>query len=77
MLKLHSSIPPSEQRKVFQPPPVKGLRKVVLSTNIAESSVTVEDIVFVIDSGLMKEKHYNADSNVASLDCQFVSQVHL
>eukprot|EP00996_Jenningsia_fusiforme_P001416 NODE_22_length_4413_cov_46.662466_g19_i0.p1 GENE.NODE_22_length_4413_cov_46.662466_g19_i0~~NODE_22_length_4413_cov_46.662466_g19_i0.p1 ORF type:complete len:1336 (+),score=259.64 NODE_22_length_4413_cov_46.662466_g19_i0:129-4136(+) len=77
VLKLHSGLDPSEQRRVFEKSEVAGMRKVVLSTNMAESSVTVSDIVFVIDSGLMKEKNYNPTSNVASLDCQFVSQVNV
>jgi HrpA-like RNA helicase len=66
VMPLHSSLSIQEQSKVFLP--VKaGLRKVVLSTNIAETSVTIDDIVFVIDTGRSKETRYNASSKLPSL----------
>jgi ATP-dependent RNA helicase DHX29 len=40
----------SEQRQAFKRPP-RGVRKVVLATNIAETSLTIEDVVWVVDSG--------------------------
>ena len=63
VLPLHGSMPTRDQRAIFQRPPA-GVRKIVLSTNIAETSVTIDDVVFVIDSGKHKEKTYNAADKV-------------
>ena len=55
MLVLHSELSASDQSKVFVKLP-HGVRKIVLSTNIAETGITIPDVVFVIDSGCVKEK---------------------
>ncbi|KAG8387134.1 hypothetical protein BUALT_Bualt03G0221700 [Buddleja alternifolia] len=73
ILSLHSKVPLVEQKKVFKRPP-PGCRKIVLSTNIAETSVTIEDVVYVIDSGRMKEKSYDPYSNVSTLHSSWVSK---
>eukprot|EP00927_Polykrikos_kofoidii_P042582 TRINITY_DN36594_c0_g1_i1.p1 TRINITY_DN36594_c0_g1~~TRINITY_DN36594_c0_g1_i1.p1 ORF type:complete len:1807 (-),score=407.54 TRINITY_DN36594_c0_g1_i1:19-4635(-) len=65
-LMLHSNISPEEQQRVFEEP--NGRRKVVLSTNIAETSVTIDDIVFVINSGVMKERVFDADRHLGALE---------
>lgn len=44
----------ADQRRVFWPPP-PGVRKIVLATNIAETSVTIKDVVYVVNSGKIKE----------------------
>ncbi|CAO2166535.1 unnamed protein product [Urochloa humidicola] len=73
VLSLHSMIPSSDQKKVFKRPPA-GVRKIILSTNIAETAVTIDDVVFVIDSGRMKEKSYDPYNNVSTLHSSWVSK---
>ncbi|XP_029204296.2 3'-5' RNA helicase YTHDC2-like [Acropora millepora] len=70
---LHSSMQPSEQREVFRKLP-HNTRKIVLSTNIAETSVTINDVVFVIDCGKVKEKSFDALTSVSSLHPVWVSK---
>ncbi|KAJ1522358.1 hypothetical protein ONE63_002650 [Megalurothrips usitatus] len=70
---LHSNMQTSDQKRVFQPAPM-NTRKIILSTNIAETSVTIDDVVYVIDSGKVKEKSYDAISGVSSLRDEWVSQ---
>ncbi|KAH6780972.1 helicase in vascular tissue and tapetum [Perilla frutescens var. hirtella] len=73
IISLHSMVPLVEQKKVFKRPP-PGCRKIILSTNIAETSVTIDDVVFVIDSGRMKEKNYDPYNNVSTLHCSWISK---
>ena len=69
VLPIHSTIPPEEQRLVFTRPP-KGVRKVVLATNIAETAITIDDVAFVVDTGRMKENRYDPLKRMSSLeDC--------
>ncbi|CCW69558.1 unnamed protein product [Phytomonas sp. Hart1] len=63
---LHSSLPSSEQQGVFRRPP-PGKRKVILGTNIMETSITIDDAVFVIDTGKVKENRYNAQKSLSEL----------
>ena len=75
VLPLHSLLPPEEQRRVFDRPP-PGVRKVVLSTNIAETAVTVDDCGYVIDTGRMKEKRFDPQRRMESLDDVTVSRAN-
>ena len=75
ILPLHGSIPSSEQRRIFSPPQA-GVRKIVLATNVAETSITIDDVVFVLDSGKMKEKTYDPYSRMSSLASGWISQAN-
>lgn len=66
-LPLHASLTPTEQRRVFPPAP-KGKRKVIAATNVAETSITIEDIVAVIDVGKVKETSFDPQNNMTKLE---------
>lgn len=70
---LHASLTPVEQKRVFPPAP-KGKRKVVACTNVAETSITIEDIVAVIDTGRVKETRYDPNDNIVRLEEIWASQ---
>ncbi|PRQ70928.1 hypothetical protein AAT19DRAFT_10468 [Rhodotorula toruloides] len=63
---LHSTVPLADQQAVFEPPP-KGIRRIVLSTNIAETSVTIPDVVYVVDAAKCKEKRYDPQRRLSQL----------
>jgi ATP-dependent RNA helicase DHX57 len=65
-LPLHASLLPIEQKRVFPLPP-PGKRKVIAATNVAETSITIEDIVAVIDTGRVKETSYDPQNNMVRL----------
>ncbi|KAK3076941.1 hypothetical protein LTS18_011593, partial [Coniosporium uncinatum] len=66
-LPLHASLLPAEQKRVFPPAP-RGKRKVIAATNVAETSITIEDIVAVIDTGRVKETSYDPQNNMVKLE---------
>lgn len=70
---LYSALPPSAQLEAFAPAP-RGTRKVLLSTNIAETSVTINGVRYVIDPGLVKERSYAAGSGMEMLQPVVVSK---
>lgn len=52
------------------------MRKIILSTNLAETSITIDDCVFVIDSGKMKEKRFDSNRNMESLETVWVTKAN-
>ncbi|KAK2447381.1 RNA helicase family protein [Trifolium repens] len=66
VLPLYSGLPRADQELVFAPT-ARGKRKVVISTNIAETSLTLEGIVYVVDSGFSKQRFYNPISDIENL----------
>ncbi|GAB4828826.1 hypothetical protein Ancab_018487 [Ancistrocladus abbreviatus] len=74
LLACHGSMASSEQRLIFEKPE-DGVRKVVLATNIAETSITIDDVVFVVDCGKAKETSYDALNNTPCLLPSWISKV--
>jgi pre-mRNA-splicing factor ATP-dependent RNA helicase DHX16 len=63
---IYASLPPELQAEIFKPTPI-GARKVVLATNIAETSITIDGIAYVIDPGFCKMNTYNPRNGLESL----------
>uniref|UniRef100_A0A6M2EC61 RNA helicase n=1 Tax=Populus davidiana TaxID=266767 RepID=A0A6M2EC61_9ROSI len=75
VLPLHSSIASKDQKKVFLWPP-ENIRKVIIATNIAETSLTIDDVVYVIDCGKHKENRYNPQKKLTSMVEDWISQAN-
>jgi len=73
VLPLHGSMPTTSQRQIFERPP-KDIRKIVLATNIAETSITIDDVVYVVDCGKAKEKTYDVVNKLACLLPTWISR---
>ena len=74
VLPLYAALPPEMQSRVFSRAP-PGIRRCVVATNIAETSVTVDGVVYVIDPGVVKQKDYNPRTGMESLGVVSISRV--
>ena len=78
VIPMYSTLPPQQQQRIFDPPPIskgnKPGRKIIVSTNIAESSITIDGIVYVIDPGFSKQKVFNPRMRMESLLISPISQ---
>ncbi|KAJ6323205.1 hypothetical protein OIU77_012939 [Salix suchowensis] len=73
LLTCHGSMATSEQKLIFEKPP-PNVRKIVLATNMAEASITINDVVFVVDCGKAKETSYDALNNTPCLLPSWISK---
>jgi ATP-dependent helicase HrpB len=71
LIPLHGELPPEEQDAAFAP---NRLRKVVVATNVAETSVTIDGIVHVIDSGLARVARYESERGISTLFIEPISR---
>jgi len=74
---LHSLLPLHNQHEIFDPPPHPTLRKVILSTSIAETSITIDDVIYVIDTGRTKASDYDLETQGKCLLPTNVSRANL
>ncbi|XP_035741323.1 ATP-dependent DNA/RNA helicase DHX36-like isoform X3 [Vespa mandarinia] len=72
---LHSRMPTIDQRLIFKEPPT-GIRKIIIATSIAETSITIEDVVYVIDCGKTKLSRFDVNKNMETLEPEWVSMAN-
>lgn len=76
VLPLHSQLSYNDQQKIFEKPPI-GVRKIILSTDIAETGITVRDVVYVVDSATHKETRWDKIKEADIMQCYRISQSNL
>ena len=72
---LHSRMPTVDQKLIFNKPP-NGVRKIIISTVIAETSITIEDVVYVIDCGRSKMSRFDTLKNLATLQPEWITEAN-
>ncbi|PWN21856.1 putative ATP dependent RNA helicase [Microstroma glucosiphilum] len=73
ILPVYSALPSEQQTRIFEPAP-PGARKVIIATNIAETSITIDGVYYVIDPGFSKQNAYDARLGMDSLVVTPISQ---
>eukprot|EP00047_Mylnosiga_fluctuans_P018234 m.68497 g.68497 ORF g.68497 m.68497 type:complete len:1352 (+) comp7502_c0_seq1:1214-5269(+) len=73
VLPLHANLTPQDQARVFQPAGA-GKRKVIVATNVAETSITIDDVSYVVDSGRVKEIQYDPTNHMSCLVEGWIAQ---
>ncbi|KAK3085174.1 hypothetical protein FSP39_025514 [Pinctada imbricata] len=73
IMPLHGKLQADEQGRIFDATP-KGKRKIVFATNIAETSLTIPGVKYVIDTGFAKEMTFDPSRNLSSLDVSYISK---
>lgn len=73
VLPLYSSLPTAQQMKVFEDPP-EGSRMCIVATNVAETSLTIPGIRYVVDCGRAKERKYDEENGVQSFEVDWISK---
>ncbi len=73
VLPLYAALPSNKQLKVFEPA-AQGCRKVIISTNIAETSITIKGIKYIVDTGMIKGKLYTPSNNLEMLKVHKISK---
>lgn len=72
-MQLHAALPSAQQKRVFEAT-AANVRKIVISTNVAETSVTIPDVTVVIDTCLAKEVGYDSERRISRLQLKWVSK---
>ncbi|KAK9389497.1 P-loop containing nucleoside triphosphate hydrolase protein [Lipomyces mesembrius] len=73
VLPLYSLLPTAQQLKIFEPPP-DDARLCVIATNVAETSLTIPGIRYIVDCGRVKERHYDEETGVQRFDVSWISK---
>ncbi|CAB0038307.1 unnamed protein product [Trichogramma brassicae] len=76
VIPLHSKINMKSQNTIFEKPP-EGVRKIILATDIAETGITVPDVVYVIDSACHNQSRWYESKGLSAVDTHFVSQANI